>query len=379
MSIGNWNGFKYNLAIIAGQLVVGGAERQLYLWLSHLDRDKFQPVVLTLHPGHGDYWEHPIESLGIPLLRMPHRRIQLVRAIEIARALSPYRPQIVHGWHLFASPYAGVAAKLLHACSLGGVRGNFRAFCNARMEAMLTLWLMDGIMTNSFSMAVQLQAMRKRNLQRIYTVQNAVENPVSDRLASRVWLSQRYGFSTTGVWIGSLGRLDYGKRFDLLFRVLKLLHQDGIDFQFLLIGDGPERSRLESMAHELGIGKHIVFAGEIPGASTLLNALDIFCFTSLDEGLPNAVMEAAVAGVPIVSWRVPFMEELLKKGDVAVLVEPANISDFKKAVADLINSPELRSRFGQAARDHVLEQFSLGRFIKNMTSVYESLLDTYKP
>ena len=74
---------KYNLAIIAGQLVVGGAERQLYLWLSHIDRAKFSPIVLTLHPGYGDYWEDPIESLGIPLIRIPRRRNRVLRAFNI--------------------------------------------------------------------------------------------------------------------------------------------------------------------------------------------------------------------------------------------------------------------------------------------------------
>ena len=54
-----------NVVIIAGQLVVGGAERQLYLWLANLDRNRFDPIVLTLHPGHGEFWEDPIRELGI--------------------------------------------------------------------------------------------------------------------------------------------------------------------------------------------------------------------------------------------------------------------------------------------------------------------------
>ena len=95
---------------MAGQLVVGGAERQLYLWLSHLDRTRFRPVVVTLHPEYGDYWEGPIESLDIPVLRVPRRRNRLWRLAQVVRLLHPFRPSLVHGWHLFASPYAGAAA-----------------------------------------------------------------------------------------------------------------------------------------------------------------------------------------------------------------------------------------------------------------------------
>src|SRR6202022_4182355 len=83
---------RYRVAIIAGQLVVGGAERQLYLWLSHLDRSRFEPVVVTLHPDCSDYWEGAIESLGIPLLRVARRRNPLARLLEITRKVRPYRP-----------------------------------------------------------------------------------------------------------------------------------------------------------------------------------------------------------------------------------------------------------------------------------------------
>jgi len=60
-----------NIAIIAGQLVVGGAERQLYLWLANLDRERFNPIVLTLHPGYGDYWEKPVEAFILRSICQP--------------------------------------------------------------------------------------------------------------------------------------------------------------------------------------------------------------------------------------------------------------------------------------------------------------------
>src|SRR5215469_4719903 len=100
-------GARQNLAIVAGQLVVGGAERQLFLWLSNLDRAKYNPVVLSLHPGYKDYWEDPIQKLGIPLLFVPPRRNKLFRLLDITAKLRTQRPDLIHGWHLFASPYAG--------------------------------------------------------------------------------------------------------------------------------------------------------------------------------------------------------------------------------------------------------------------------------
>lgn len=97
---------------------MGGAEKQLYLWLANLDRESFNPIVLTLHPGYGDYWEKPVEDLGIPLFRINHRKNRFSRLREIRRTLQPFQPQLVHGWHLFSGAYASLVAPRFKAKSL---------------------------------------------------------------------------------------------------------------------------------------------------------------------------------------------------------------------------------------------------------------------
>jgi glycosyltransferase involved in cell wall biosynthesis len=364
-----------SIAIIAGQLVVGGAEKQLYLWLACLDRTRFAPVVVTLHPGFNDYWETRIEALSIPVFGILRRRNRLARLREILRVLRPYHPKLIHGWHLFASLYAGAAAKLMGAKSIGSLRGSFQSFQSGHLESILSLALVDSIVVNSDAAGEQLKKNQKRKKQDIHVVVNAVESPVNNRLEIRESLSSRFDIPAERLWIGSLGRLEAGKRFDLLIKVMAILQDDVEDFQFLLIGDGPDESRLKGMAEDLGIQTHIIFAHEIPDAGKLLSALDIFCFASLDEGLPNVIMEAAAAGVPIVSWRLPFIEELLDDGKAGSLVEPVgDIINFKNMILNLIHSPQLRIETGKAGHDHVLQKFSLGRFVQQMTDVYENVL-----
>lgn len=365
---------KYNIAIITGQLVVGGAERELYVWLSHLDRQKFEPVVLTLHPGHDDYWEKPIESLNIPLLRVPRRRNKIARLLDITQALRPYKPQLIHGWTLPISPYAAASAKMLDAKSLGFLQLSYQTFCNRPMESYLSLFFTDAIVANSQSAGEQLRARWKYKRRNIFVVQNAVEELLVDRSAMREKLSNHFGISSANIWIGSMGRMEPRKHFDHILETLALLREDINNFHFILIGDGQERTNLESLTKTLGISRHVTFAGEVPDARDWLSALDIFCFTSLEEGLPNVVMEAAVAGVPVVSWRLPFIEELLIDGDTALFVDPENLVCFRDALLSLIRSPESRKRIGNAARNHILGNFSLERMLQQMTCVYEELL-----
>lgn len=363
-----------SIAIIAGQLVVGGAERQLYLWLSHLDRSRFQPVVVTLHPGCDDYWEAPVEALGIPLIRVQRQPNRLRRLGNIIRAIRPYQPALIHGWHVFASPYAGGAAKILGAKSLGGVRGSYQTFIRQGLSAQLTILATDAIIVNSQTTAEKIQANHPRTKQKIITVQNAVDlNPVN-RQESRAQMARMFGIAPDCLVVGSVGRLEYSKRFDLLLEVITSLRQSNLDFHFILIGDGPERARLAQIVSERDLAHFITLAGEIPHASDLIAAFDIFCFTSLDEGSPNAVLEAAAAEVPVVAWRLPFIEEALDGGRAGRLVEAGDVAAFANAVIQLAQAPGARARLGAASKDYVLTQFSLPRYVQRMSEVYEEIL-----
>jgi glycosyltransferase involved in cell wall biosynthesis len=366
---------RYNIAIIAGQLVVGGAERQLYLWLSHLDRERFQPVIVTLHPGYNDYWESPIESLGIQLLRIPHNGNSIARLLDITRILRPFRPQLIHGWHLFASPYAGAAAKLLGAkVSLGSLRSSYDSYYRQPILSRLTEWLVDGILVNSHVTEEQLVQANRWPKKKIYVVQNAVDDQIEERSEARSRLWKQWNIPEKRTWIGTMGRFEASKRFDLMLDLAKYLIGCGENFHLLLIGYGDGVGGLRERATALRIDDRVTFIGPDPDARQWLSALDIFCFPSNDEGLPNAVMEAAAAGVPVIAWRMPFMEELLEDDHSAMLVEPGDFNEFCIRVLTLIRDPVLRSRLGQAGQNLILNRFSVNKLVQRLTSVYDELL-----
>ena len=365
---------KVNIAIIAGQLVVGGAERQLYLWLANLDRERFNPLVLTLHPGHGDYWEKPIETLGIPLVRVRQQNNRLIRLIAIIKILRPFKPDLIHGWHLFASPYAGVVAWFFKAKSIGSLRDSYRVFTKNRLSALLTLTCVDAILVNSYSASKKIENKKIRKNQKVFTINNAIQLSQHNCSENNNFLSEVIKSKINRLLIVSLGRLDYKKRFDLLLLTIAKLKQINTNFHLLLIGDGSERNSLEQIVIKLEIHEYVTFTGEIPDAASWLKAADIFAFTSLDEGMPNVIMEAAAAGLPIVTWRLPFYEELLEHGVSALLVEPEDTGAMKDAILTLMNSPELRESLGQAARRCMFESFSLQAYVEKMTAAYEAVL-----
>lgn len=361
------------VAIIAGQLVVGGAERQLYLWLSHLDRDKFKPVVLTLHPGHDDYWEKPIEALGIPLLRVPQKSNRLQRLLEIVKQLRPFKPELIHGWHFFASAYAGLAARILGVPCVGGIRSSYAAD-QRNLETFLVQRFCDAVVANSSSAAQAYRSSLGKRKQPVFTVPNAIVDSFGDRESVREELSARFRLPGEKVWICSIGRMDPLKRFDILLEMAKRLGANHDNFHFVLIGDGPEKAGLESLSESIGVTERVTFLGEVPNAADWMKGMDIFCFPSTSEGLPNVIMEAAVAGLPVIAWNLPFIEELLPGKSMALLSDPGDLDSMVKHLSELINSQDLRKNIGMAAQKHMLENFSVDGYVREMASVYDSVL-----
>ena len=368
---------KRKVAVIAGQLVVGGAERQLYLWLAHIDREKFDPVVLTLHPDHDDYWEKPIEELDIPLLRVPQKANRMQRLSEIVKLLRPYRPDLIHGWHFFASAYAGLAGRVLGVPCVGGIRSSYSA--NQRnLETFLVHRFCDTVIANSDSAAEEYRLSLGKRIQPVFSVPNAILDSFASRVSVRSDLTRRYGLPGDALWICSIGRMDPLKRFDLLLEIARRLKTSHENFHVVLIGDGPEKTRLEGLSKTFGVTDRVAFLGEVPNASDWMKGMDIFCFPSTSEGLPNVIMEAAAAGLPVVAWKLPFIEELLPDKDMSLLSKAGDLDSMLSNLSELINSQTLRENIGRAAQKYVLENFGIERFIQKMSSVYESVLQTYK-
>jgi len=108
-----------------------------------------------------------------------------------------------------------------------------------------------------------------------------------------------------------------------------------------------------------------------------MKAFDIFAFTSIDEGLPNVILEAGAAGIPIITWDLPFYREVLLQDNC--LVKPGDVETFASTVTSLLTNPQTASGIGSMTRQMILNSFDLDHYIENMTSVYDSLLIEESP
>jgi glycosyltransferase involved in cell wall biosynthesis len=138
-------------------------------------------------------------------------------------------------------------------------------------------------------------------------------------------------------------------------------------YRFLLAGDGPLRSALMARAAELGVESQVTFLGHRDDMGELLAACDMVALPSLWEGLSLALLEAMLAGKPIVTTTLGSNREVSRHGDVAVLVPPKDPVGLADAIVRLAEDPEARRRLSATARrvaeDHYAEDELLGQYV----------------
>lgn len=147
-----------------------------------------------------------------------------------------------------------------------------------------------------------------------------------------------------------------------------------VDAEAVLIGDGPERPRLEALASELGLTDRVTFLGARPHADMpgLLSSGDLAVFPSLMEATSVAALEAMACEVPVAASRVGGLPEIVD-GSVGGLFEPADPAALAHTVVELLEGGQL-SKLGAAARKRVVEQWSNDRLVERHIAIYEEVL-----
>jgi glycosyltransferase involved in cell wall biosynthesis len=367
------------LAFIAGQLGLGGAEQQLYYLLSGLNRSRFRPIVISLGPMANEYWEQPITKLGIPVYHIPRHLGRPLRALRIADLLRVQNLQIVHGWVFHSNPYSALAGRLAKiSIRLGSMREAYSGLPQGRFLRWLGYRGLDGLVTNSTRTSEQIEKLHLTRA-RVQTVPNGVSVPETINSIERSRLKLELGYSNTDLLIGSIGRIDENKNFSMLLRVFAPLTKKWPALRLIIIGDGPLKSQLAALAEGLGVASKVCFPGAIPQAARYLPAMEVCCLTSYTEGMPNFVMEAAAAGLPVVATRCGDSVHLIEEGVSGYLVLPDDDGTTSAHLDLLLRSPELRFRFGQAARERMSHAFSVNAMVTRMTQVYEEALAEKRP
>jgi glycosyltransferase involved in cell wall biosynthesis len=171
-----------------------------------------------------------------------------------------------------------------------------------------------------------------------------------------------------------VGRLTPAKCQVLLLQVCARLQNEGTPFQLTLIGDGPDRSRIERAIAELGLQRHVTLTGSLgqDAVKRYLKQSDIFVLPSLAEGIPVVLMEAMASGVPCISTSINGIPELIEHGHSGLLARPGDLDSLYDQLMRLIRDPRQRMAFSESGRSKVMADFQLSQNVRRLASVFST-------
>ncbi len=360
---------------LIGTLSPGGAERNLYYLAPNFAKSEFSYSICCLM-RKGSMAEE-IENYGVPVYELGFRRRYTIQTIlKLKRLLKEKQITILHT-HLFEPGFIGRIAAWLAGTPVIITHEHGKTLWKRwyhRLFERLALARTDMRIVVSRDI-MQLRALREGTpASKLVLIENAVDpRPFEIAQSRRAQVRQKLGLDGYFV-IGTVGRLIEAKCYDKLLQVAANVYDANQSVRFLIIGDGPLSKRLRQLAKELKVGGVVKFLGQRDDIPDLLSAIDLYVITSQREGLPVSLIEAMMAGKPIVATAVGGIPEAISSGKDGILIEPARTEQMHETILKLIESPDERERLGANAKEKALRKYSPESVLAKIENLYREIL-----
>jgi glycosyltransferase involved in cell wall biosynthesis len=208
---------------------------------------------------------------------------------------------------------------------------------------------------------------------KIHLVQNGIDIRLFDNAAPSLLEN-----STTAhpPIVGLIGRLANEKGVDIFLRAAARVLVELPSTEFVVVGEGPDREKLESLIDELKIRESVSILGRRDDMPSVYASLEIMVSASRQEGLPIAILEGMASGRPIIATAVGAVPTVVLDGRTGVLLPPEKVEALASSIANLLRDPSRRVSLGVAARKLVEEKFSAERMTTDYLHVYEEAVAT---
>ena len=153
-----------------------------------------------------------------------------------------------------------------------------------------------------------------------------------------------------------------------------------LEWIWTIAGDGPQMATLKAMAEEYCINGRIHFTGWLSSEQLKeqYSAANVFLFPSMDEGMPNAVLEAMASGLPVVATKIAGNEELVVDGETGRLVPTDDVESLRESLRPLLVDVQMREQMGRAARQRVESSFSWASVVQQYENILRRSIGTLK-
>lgn len=355
---------------------VGGAETLLVNLVRKIDRERFLPEVGCLKE-RGPLGEELAEDITVHEHLIAHkydvmvlgRLSKLMRDRKIDAVITVGAGDKMF-WGRLAAWKAGVPVVLSALHSTGWPDGV------GRLNRLLTP-LTDGFIAVAKEHGRFLAEFERFPEKKVHVIPNGVDTDRFQRnQTARNNIRRELGIAENAPVAGIVAALRPEKNHELFFSVAARVRKNLPNAHFLIVGDGPERPKLESAVDRLRIADCVHFMGSRPDIPEVLSAMDIFGLTSHNEANPVSILEAMSIGLPVVSTNVGSIAESVNHGVTGFLAEAGDAETLASHWSDLLGDQAKARDFGEAGRRVVVADWSLQAMVGGYERLIENIYDT---
>jgi glycosyltransferase involved in cell wall biosynthesis len=356
------------LVIFIGSLARGGAERVTTNMANQLVDEGWQVTIVTLSDASTDSFElrPAVRRIALGLAAESANALEAVmsnlrRIRALRRVLQNNRPNAALGMMNTASALLAFASHGLDIVAIGSERGNpstvrlgaawswLRRIAYRRLNAIVALT------PEASSWLAQDTGARH-----IAVIPNAVVWPLPEQ-------APRVNPDSVGQpgrkRLMAVGRLSQVKGYDKLLEAFAQVAARHVDWELVIVGEGPHRSVLQGQLQGLGLAGRVILAGEAGNLVDWYQRADLFVLTSRHEGFPNVVLEAMAQGLACVSFDCEAgPRNIIRTGIDGLLVQDQDSAALAAALDQLMSDPDLRAQYAARATE-VRERFASTRIV----------------
>lgn len=368
---------RMKIALVITELHPGGAEKCFVHLACHLHRYGHQVRVWQLFPETPPEKRQLVQQLdqqGIPIHDCNVGRSwhfpSGVRKLK--RELSDFAPDLVQSF-LFHANLAAAWANPAGVPLVGGAR----VTQPERWRGFLQSWSakkMERLVCVSESVRRHCETKERISPKKLLVIPNGIEQvqPAAD--GQNQELRKSVETSVKQPMILFVGRLAEQKGILPFIKQAETFLKNHSNYHLVLLGDGEQRSAVEELLQKKDLSTQIHTLGWQPNAIEWMQAADCLVLPALYEGMPNVVLEAMACGLPIVSFEVDGVRELLGEEAKQQMATPGNYEQFLEKLKNILDDKELGAELGMANQHRASEHFNLQKQLLKYEELYRSLV-----
>ncbi len=368
---------KIKILCLTGQLGNGGSEKQLYLFLKHLDKGKYEPSIVVSSSADGIWHDRIRSDISCEIVSLGRKSAPVFKLIKFRMLLNRFRPDLVLCWNFYVNAY-----------SLAGYRRRFIGCLRGELEAAKKFlspihfklcYLPSTFMVNS-------ELLRKEVVgygypaDKVFLINNMFEmNPdysSPEKLAARrIELRKSFGVGENEILVAGAGRNAPEKDFHFFVHTIAKACASKPGLKGLLIGKGG--SGVKQLIDELGLSSRFIITGEVPYAKDIFPCADIFFLSSKYEDMPNVMLEAVDARCATLAMDVGGVRDILGEDNPyldKMIVGARNADKASRMLVDMAGNSDLRSKISQYNAARRLACFTHEKMMPKYYGLFEHAL-----